>query len=676
LASEVVGDNPEIDLIIDRLVTPGILDGIQLLDRLATFTRRNEIDQIYRRLTQPGTLSLASVRWLVRYLVRAKRPYAYQKLFILAQSRQEGIREEARNGLARIESEIRLQMLLAMLRSDYSKEVCFAVDWFGDGRIIAAIPQLIELYGRSGDEMVRVRVVRALGRMRRIEALKGLEQLLDQADEKMERIILLSLSQLVDRGLNRVLIDWLRSDRPKLRGLATYKILGKSGRWWERLAASELESETQSEIKLELLTSVIHIDTKRFFNVILNLTLFDPSDLVRQRSQSVIRGQKSSQILNWLLKFAQRCPEEQLPALLRIMNDYDEPSLFDWIMGRLQTTHNPLVRFAIFQAWSDKKERRALETIQEIVRTDVTYGPAASLTLSHLWDEREMDWVADLLEEPSEQFRFARNAILHSIGIRGEKLRLSDRVRQLVLRLLEDPFPQTRYVALLALQWVDAPSYIERLVALFLSDPVFAIRRAALHQVNQLVELEPQVIIELLRLGQVKPHVLTLIKGIFERLPSETSELPFIIGQLAVQTERARSDGKNGVLLRLLVLGRALLVRLPNRCLSILRLGAWSDSQLEIFYYVLNRTNLHEYPGLDIQVLIEKFLTRPFRIQCQAVAFLSRFKGDLSAAQNLMFRAFRTTQDPQLLELLERLINGWMTHKTVEIEGPHILLKG
>lgn len=673
-----VGDNPQIDAIVDQLLSPGVIDGVKLLDQLMAYTRRRDIDQIYQRFTRPGAVDLAAIRWLVRYLVRAGRPYAYQKLFLLAQSRHESVREEAQSGLVRVESETRLEMLLAMLQSEYPKEVCFAVDWLGDHRMITAVPYLLDLYARSEDEAIRVRIIRALGNMQHIEALVGLEHFLVQADEKMERLILLSLSQLVDKGLVRGITNWLRADNPHLRELAAYKILGKHGGHWEHLAAAELESEERSDIKLELLTSIVHIETTRLFQVVLKLALFDPSHRVRQIGQSVIRQQKSARALDWLLKFSSVCPVEQLPALVRIMGDYDDSRVFALMMDHLQKTTSPPLRFAILQTLGDTRNRQALEMIQKMVGTDLEYGPAAALTLIHLLDKRDLDWISELLEEKSEQLRFARNAVLHLLGNRRGDIVLTDRLQKLVLNYLEDTDPQTRYVAVRAILATQLPGRAEKLTALFLSDPVPGIRRAALHEIDQLVEEQPQVVGELLRLGQVKPYVLTLVKGLFGRMSPEKIDLPPIIGQLAtmVEQERSTSGGTRPVLGRLHVLLRILLVRLPGRFLSLLESEEWSDRQMVSFMYVLNRTNLYDYPGLDIRFMIEQFPHRPFEVQSQILFFFSRFVGHLSEAQQVVFACLRTTQDPRLLEQLERLIRSWILQKRVRIEEQLVPLKG
>lgn len=674
--ADQIGQDPQIDEILEELLSPGPAERIELLEKLLVFHRRRDIEQVYQYFMQAGVAGVASIRWLVRYLVRVGRPYAYQKIFLLAQNRNDAIREEARNGLLRIEEETRLEMLLAMLRSEYPSEVCFAVDWLGEHRVVAAVPHLLDLYRQSSDEVIPTRIVRAFGNMRHIEALVALEQLLPDTDEKMERAVLFSLSRLAEGRLQKTLPVWLKADSPRLRSLAAYKILGKRGRNWERLAAAELASEERPEIKIELLSAVVHIETEHLLEVVLRLALSDPSDRVRQLGQSVVRQHRSHRLLEWLLKFAPHCPKEQMAPLLRILSDYKDTRVVELILRQFERSSDPVLKLAILQILGEIGDRRALGMLQDLVFGDRDYSPAAAIALSHVIDLQDTDFICRVLEDGTEPLEFARDCLLHLLaGYEGTEV-MSDRLQQAVAARLADARLQTRYLAVGAFAATGRSDRVERLIDLFLSDLEKEVRRAALRAIEGMAEKEQRTVTQLLLLGEREPRVLTIVRAFFAWCTIEQVDLRAVVRQIVVALESGEGRGEREVQRRLLAILRFIMRKHPARFMTLLNEEKWSDREISLLLSLLNRTALYSYPGLDIRFMIDQFASRPFDVQLEMVRFFSRFTGDLSEVERVVFSTFRSTSDAALLARLERLIGDWIgrwrwrpSGRTIQAEG-------
>lgn len=639
-------------------------DRLDLLHQLEQFTEDEEVEQVFQLYLSAGEAGVATVRWLVRYLLRVNTRYALSKISTLAQSSQIAIREEGRSGLLKIDSDIRLDLLLHLAQASYDREACFAIDWLGEWKVKAAIDPLLEIYQERVEEQIHLHIVRALGGMESLEALVVLEALLHTATGKIEQAILSALGRIVEVSKVSVILNWLESEDPRLRSLAAFKLLSKKGRRWERYVAKELQREEQTELKVDLLNAVVRVRTLSLFREIVQIALFDSNQRVRLVAQSVIRKIRSPWVREALMRYARRVPEENLPPLLDLLSDYHEDvRVVETILRYYHLAKGDPLRFAAIGALGHCGNRMALPFLLKLVVEDKGLGSAAALSFASLatWDD--LGVIEELLRKRSLLPGYIAQSFLQMLCTLEQGRPLPSSLQQLVAEMMEVGSLKLRYLAIRLFVRCNELEQVERLVDIAVNSPFLRLRGAAERGVRELVLQRPLVVNQLLALFDRFPAVIGLVCRIAKQVGEGVLPIRAIIKQLLKFYDEL-SESRSSRPLRLVVAAATIVESHPIEYIRLIRDEEWSDLQLARLLWVLNLTHLYEMGGLRIDFLVKLYPGSGPEVKSQILHFLLRFQGDSREAQQVVFEALETESDPETVKELRELIFLWVARAT------------
>ncbi|MDP8219165.1 MAG: hypothetical protein P9M03_10625, partial [Candidatus Theseobacter exili] len=98
-------------------------------EKLCLFPSDSEVDLVCEIIQTRGEKE--GIYWLMRYLVGAATSYAHSRILSFANSGSEIVREEVCSAIARVNENKRVDLLLNLLNSQWTKQVSFAAEQLG-----------------------------------------------------------------------------------------------------------------------------------------------------------------------------------------------------------------------------------------------------------------------------------------------------------------------------------------------------------------------------------------------------------------------------------------------------------------------------------------------------------------------------------------------------------------
>jgi len=347
---------------------------------------------------------IRSLYWLVSYLVRIERPLGFEILYYLLLTGEERLQDQVCAAVREVSEEERVDFLIKAVDLPFRNVVRFAARELGALRRPRAVLPLLDVLEKETDKETRVRIIRALGRIRDPRAFRYLERLADLDDREIQEEAIAALSCFTLKLHVRYLRHYLFSPHWRVRQIAYQAALRRGGARSERYIVESLKNEKDEKLKIIFLSSLRFIATRRLFLAVFALAVSDPSPEVRMMAHSAFRRIRSGKMMDWLLKIEKRGAAAEMPFTLRSLAEYrEEKKVFDVLAKNFLGSRENRLRLIALEVIGGLSDARATNFLLNVIRQNDVFSYAAANALVQNLREPRWELVLEVLNlEPGK----------------------------------------------------------------------------------------------------------------------------------------------------------------------------------------------------------------------------------------------------------------------------------
>ena len=654
----------KIKKVLTELLASSGLRSEELFQSLCLYLQESDIDFISRAFTRQADSE--SVYWLVRYLVNIERPLGFEKLFELAASDSDFVREEAVSGIAGINESARAGLFLKMLNFPWEREICSAVKGLGRlGLPKAVIPLLNTMAKYRKNETITRAVVRALGNIRERRSFLVLESLLATSSGKLRKDVLLSLDRLTRLFYPSRIKNYLYSDDVKVREIAyraASRLLKRKG---EIYLAEGIKREKEESAILLILTWTKSVRTRELFDAVFSLALSSPSHKVRIMAGSVLRKTKSSRVLGFFKDLEPRASGRAKALILYFMADYGTRAGISEILTRnYNSSKDNFVRLIALESFGRFKSRDVIGFLKGVITDGNDFSYAASVSLAAIVDGRDWDVIAEMLSLKTEGAPAVIQVFLHLIHRLRAEHALPENINGLVIRLMDSPFRHIRYLAARCFAKIKVEGNVVRIVRGAQNDPSPIVRSAYMRSLVSVLSREPDELAQLLTGCALRCEIYPPYYGLFTRIETSQEGFEKIIGKLLKLTNdyiRKPPPKSQMYAARLMTLLKIQAMKQRSYFLNYLAAKDMSDMERWIMMRVINATDIHEFKGLDIDFMAGQYRTASPEAKLEYLNFFRKIYFRTRRIEEAVFQDLEKEKNNFIRKKIGEIVSSWIT---------------
>ncbi len=648
---------------LSQILSPEGLKTEGEFESLCMYFHDDDINTVYKSLTRRGDSQ--SIHWLVRYLVSVERPSGFEKLFLLLQSENEFIREEATSGITKIAIGTRIELLIRMLDLRWERQISVAAEQLGKLRISKAVIPMLEVLERKREnENISMSIVRALGNIGDRQSFIALERLAGTAEGNILEEVLLSLGKLTRTPQPLYLKRYLSSKNIRIREITYHAMAMLQSRRGEYYLARGLSSEDDEALKINILSWINTIKTRRLFWPIFDLALNDSSLEVNMMAQSAIKRAKSANTLRYLIREEPRSAGRAKSLVLRLLTDYRRTSSIVKIFERnYSNSSEKLVKLIAVESLGQIRDKSAIPFLMKIVKEQNEYSLVASISLSYLTDDTQWETVAEILSLDEIAMSGAIQIFLRLILRLPADYPLPEVIERHIERLTASNSPHIRYLAVRCSARARGADIANRLFSEAQSERSLAVRMSYIRSLVQILQNNSGTLIELLsqsaRAGRMDSFYHKLFKDVagrqvdFDKIVKKLLELiveakqrptqrsVFYIGRLMVFL-KIKAEGEKASFLDYLVHKSA------------------SDSERQILMRILNTTDIYQFGGLSIDFMAGQYKDASSETKVEYLNFFKRMSVRNRMIEDVVFDDLHREDDDLVKKRIDEVVSRWI----------------
>lgn len=635
-------------------------------ESLCTFFQDRDIEDIHEELAKRRDTQ--GIWWLVRYLVEVECKRGFEKLFDLALSENDAIREEACLGIQKISPDAQADLCLRMLDFPYDDVTRFAIRTVGRLRrpkaVIPLLMKMKQVTQRKQDEKILMEIIKALGLLRDPRSLRPLEMLAEQSEGDVREEVLASLGRFASTLHPRFLRSCLASENARVREITFLTLLRLRRRRWEGAIAEALLRERDERLKVLILSAIQELRSRRFFSVVFSLASEDASPRVRMMASSALKRLQSRRMLRWLLDEGRRKSSTVEEIVLRILAAHaKEPAVFEVFRDRYLHAATDRVRLLALESMGALEDRRAVPFLLSVVRENCPFSHAAAVALTHRLDDRDWDIVEEMLSLPEESHAL-RIQVFSKFVIRlPGRAEIPDSVKKKIDLLVLSMHAPIRHLAVRCLGKVGGRAVLKRLFVMTGTDPDRGVREAAFQETVRILHEEPLLVLDLLTADFSIEELYPVQKRLVDSMRvHDTETFKALLKELVRIVAGARSGdlpfkayAENCFMSYL----TSHVLKAQAAFLDLLRGEVWTDGERGVLMEVLNTTDLYDLKAQSFDFMAEQYRTASEKTRMQFLNFFAKLPSPGQPVEKAVFESMAVEENTALRDRMGLVVSKW-----------------
>ncbi len=604
-----------------------------------------------------------SLYWLVEFLVQVQTESALEKLMQMLGSENEVARLQARAGLEKVDPDLQLRFLISLLSSNEPDKILFAAPRLGQLGFKKAVPDLMTVLKQTQDEESSAVILKALGKLRDPRAIPLLESFAFQGSPETQEQALAALFLLRPELPARFILKSLKAQNTRTRRFAYRALLKQQNTRWERVLAEKLPGEKNDALLHEILSSVRSIRRPELFKVIQRLAVESPSRETVMRATSLLTRLKTPQMLEWLREGLR----SDSPAL-KILNIrlLGTPSFLrscaSDILELYRSEPDPKIRLTVLASF----EGCDLPVVREFLwSTALAGGPfsmAAASALPEALNPGEWPRIEACFDAQSPASAALRRILLSALCRISNPGSIPDKLQAAIQNLLSSPDPRLRYDAVRAYGRFSASNKIQRLLVLSARDTETMVRKAAYDELRAILTRSPEKLSEILSTCFSVRELFRVASRLFRDISArDLATTRTLLSEIFEMIRKYEGFPRKPMpIARLHVLIRNLALKERSLFVSAVALPEWTPEQKGLLIRAMNKIRLFEMEGLSEDFPKDEYAGAAPDIKKEILLFISRRTVCGEGLKSALYRAFETETIPEIRDLLEEVIAGWI----------------
>ena len=655
--------NQNIEKLLTHLTRPEGIRVEEALESLCMYFRPHDIGLIYNTLSERGDTQ--SIYWLVRYLVSIERVAGFEKLFQLADSDKEFIRDSADNGIAKMNKTARVKLSFKMLDMKWVDQVCFAIEELGKLTVANAIVPIFEVLKKHDmHEDVYVSVVRALGHIGGRRAFNFLEQTANNEHGQVQEEAITSLRRLIRTFRPVSFKRYLSSDNPGIREIA-YRIAASSlKRRGEHCLAQGLRNEWDETTKIRILSWVRSVRTRSLFQSVFGMALNDSSAKVNMMAYSVLKRIRSKAVLKHIIRQEAISTGKAKILLLRFLSGYSASStVTDIFIKNYKSREEDLVRLISVESLGRMNNKKAMMFLGRIVRQKDIYSYAAAIALSQMIDGTQWDIIDEMLSLDEKTSSGVIQVFLRLIINLPFDHKIPDMIKDDIEKLTIVGSPQTRYLAVRCSVRSAKKGTVKQLLRGSRDDSSLNVKGAYIKSLLEMLQYNPMYLLELLEEFTKDGRIYTLCYRLFREVQNTQEDFVKIatkILNLLCEIDAEDSPDKMFYTGRLMVFLRVMATKNKAFFLEYLEWVIPDDTRRWYIMRVINATDIHQFRGISVDFMAEQYSTADARTKVEYLKFFKQMCVYSKVIEKEVFDDLAVEEDEEVCKWINVAVSDWM----------------
>ncbi len=664
----------ELKKCLDNLLAPEYAVRELSFECLTGYLRGEDVEWVYAELTALGDSQ--SYYWLVRYLTAAETDKASSFLLKIAEDPRPAIRDEACRGIKRISAEKKANLCIELLKSSWEDVVLFSAEQLGEMALPRAAVPLMEALERHSNDAVCAAIVRSIGKIHDLRAIKSLQKLALRSDGSVQEAAFQALAKY-SVSLNRwFLRKCLYSSEPKTRQITYAVILHQKSRRWEPLITEALRQEKNIDLKINVLSFIRNVRTSHFFDLLFEMAVKDASGQIRMMAESSLRKIRTGQVRRWLIQKSRHSDHAAAAMAIRLLGNFASANNEKVLMRHSIDTRSAAKQLAAIEALGRISSKSARSFLIRLAQSDGRFAGAAACALMESFEGVPLNVVEDLIQED--------NTVVIEIVFRF-LLRLEKKGSlplPILKRIQLETGAKNPFLRYLAIRCCGrhCPDGLMILLQAAMEDVDDSIRESCLLAVVRSISKNPGRLLEIVDTASLRPGMNSLFAFVLDRVLVGD---PVVMGSFVKKVHDHVSEGRlpsgeDGDSNTAREMWKTLLARSAARertvFLTMLAETGWDEAQRLFLMEIINQAPPHHAGNLPVQFMTASYDQASRDLRLQYLQFLAREHIRSPEAVQMIQRELAGKEDDAVRRQALKTTAEWLLPESLgggQKEHPH-----
>lgn len=657
--------NQAIELIIDNLLENFHKLNEKKLSQLVEHELSDDIDYIYSRLNKIS--NSYHIYILINYLIKLRKQYAYDKLYILASTSDEFVRKEIIDNLDKIAHKPRVELLLKFLETDYKDLKISAIKYLAQSHVIKAVEPLISClkqYLDKDEELSLISII-ALGKILDRRAIPILEIVIDKKDKNLQHAAFKALSKFDNILAKKYLNKWISSENAELREFIYAQILKQKAMKWEVYIKRTLIDKNESVvIKQNILSSLKAVQTKPLFEAILNMAVFADNFQTSMLARATLHRNMSKKYLPWILNnLIDKNIELKIYLLKLLTYCQKEKKILNIYKDIIRSKNDQRLKIVAIECIGIAKYFEFKDFLFDLIKNDDQLSYSAVFCLCDLIRKNDVSFLNNVLSLSQDKYALYIEIVLRFIIRLPSTFQLPDSIEKSIVRLSLSEKASIRYLTTKAI------------VRLTVSDKLYKLIHTAKHEISPEVKLaayesiikyfkdRSNEIPSLVSFASSDYNFMPVINKIFRNIVGDKLNYIRVFNILLKIIKKnycANGKGLDFKSYRYLVVLKNHINNQKALFLDILRNQKFDDEELFFIFRIVNSLDIHKDKGINFEFLSELYKNASDITKMEMLRFFVKIEPIYPKIEQEIFHDLSAKKNSRVINFINLTVGSWL----------------